>query len=92
MKMVYYVMVANIKHYDGREPISDSREYFYYGMGMATDHRPADRTHWVPDLFKVPYLKDGVRDYRFSGRWVGNYADRDLLLVKMWFLGRNRVG
>ena len=35
MKMVYYVVVANIKHYDGREPISDSREYFYYGM--ATD-------------------------------------------------------
>ena len=46
----------------------------------------------VPDLFKVPYLKDGVRDYRFSGRWVGNYADRDLLLVKLWFLGSNRVG
>jgi len=41
MKMVYYVMVANIKHYDGREPISDSREYFYYGMATDRHRRSA---------------------------------------------------
>ena len=39
----------------------------------------------VGSLFELRYLKQGVRDDRFSGRWVGKYADRDLLLVKSDF-------
>ena len=40
MRMLSYVMVANFKKLDGREPIFDSREYLYYGgapRGTPTD-------------------------------------------------------